>query len=185
METKVAVNPTKIATKWGLIYTAVAIIITYATEFLNMDINSPVKYITYIPFIAFLYLTQKEYRDELGGYITYGNAFSAGFRYSIFTGLLLAVFSYLYLAILSPEMFDKVLDVTRTQMEEKNAPESQIEKTMDIMHKWGPLLGAFGAAVAYAIFGAIVSLITAAIVKKERSPYDIAMAAEDPADPTV
>jgi len=186
METKVIANPTKVATKWALIYTATAIVITYATEFLNVDPNSSVKYISYIPFIAFLCLTQKEYRDELGGYITYGNAFSAGFRYALFSGLLLAVFTYLYFAILSPAMWEKIIEVTQTQMEDQNAPSAQIEKTMGIMRKWGPLMGAFGAAVMYAIFGAIVSLITAAIFKKERSPYDIAMEAEDPttSDPT-
>src|SRR6187402_1054305 len=104
MEQRVKSNPTKVATKWALIYTATAIVITYASEFLDVDINSPVKYVSYIPFIAFLCLTQKEYRDELGGYITYGNAFSAGFRYALFSGILLAVFTYLYFAILSPEM---------------------------------------------------------------------------------
>ena len=180
-------NPTKIATKWGLIYAATAIVITYATELLSLDPTSAVKYLTYIPFIAFLCLTQTEYREELGGYINFGNAFSAGFRYAVFTGLLLAIFTYVYLTVLSPAMWEKVLDTTQSQLEEKNTPSAQIEKTMDVMKKWGPILGAFGAAVGYAICGAVVSLITAAIFKKERSPYDIAMEAEDPTttDPTV
>ena len=178
-------NPTKIATKWGLIYAATAIVITYAIELSGLTSTSSLQYLTYLPFIAFLCLTQTEYREELGGYVNYGNAFSAGFRYAVFSGLLLGVFTYLYLSFLSPGMLDKAIEVTQTQLEEKNTPSAQIEKTIDIMKKWGPILGAFSAAVGYAIIGAIISLITAAIFKKERSPYDIAMEAEDPTiDPT-
>ncbi len=186
MEQRVKSNPTKVATKWALIYTATAIVITYAFEFLDVDPNSSAKYISYIPFIAFLWLTQKEYKDELGGYITYGNAFSAGFRYSLFSGLLLAVFTYLYFAILSPAMWDKVLDATQAGMEAQNAPDDQIEKTMSFMRgTWGQVMIVFGTAISYAIFGAIVSLVTAAILKKERSPYDVANDAVDPTDPAV
>ncbi|MDB5000009.1 MAG: hypothetical protein JWR76_1086, partial [Mucilaginibacter sp.] len=48
-----SVNSTKIATKWALIYVVVSIIITYTFQFLNIDQNSPAKYIGYLPFIAF------------------------------------------------------------------------------------------------------------------------------------
>ncbi|MGZ3757666.1 MAG: DUF4199 domain-containing protein [Mucilaginibacter sp.] len=182
METPVVQNPTKVATKWAFIYALTAIVITYAFQFLNVDPTSPLKYITYVPFIAFLMMAQKEYRDVTGGYISFGDAFSTGFRFSLFAGLLIAVFSYLYLAILSPGVWDKVLDSTRTQLEAKNMSSAQIDQAMAITKKWGPLIGAFGAAIAYAIFGAVLSLIGAAIFKKERSPYDIAQSAIDPAD---
>jgi len=183
MEQKTIPNSTKVATKWALIYTATAIIITYAFEFLNVDTNSSAKYISYIPFIAFLCLTQKEFKEELGGYITYGNAFSAGFRYALFSGLLLAVFTYLYFSILSPEMWDKVLDATQAEMEAKDTPTEQIDATMDFMRgKWGSIMIVFGTAVGLAIMGAIISLVTAAIFKKERSAYDIANDAVDPAE---
>ena len=182
METQ---NSTKVATKWALIYTITAIVLTYAFEFLNADPNSATKYITYIPFIIFLLLTQKEYRDIRGGYLTFGEGFSSGFRYSLFAGLLLAVFSYIYLTILSPGVWQKILETTRTQLEDKNMSADQIDKAMQITSKYGPIFGAFGAAVLYAIFGAIFSLIGAAIMKKERSPFDIANQAIDPNDPTV
>lgn len=180
METAVVQNSTKIATKWAVIYALTAIVITYAFQFLTIDPNSPLKFITYVPFIAFLFLAQKEYRDQLNGYISFGDAFSAGFRFSVFAGLLIAVFTYLYLTVLSPEVFDKVLETTRTALEDKNMSSGQIDKTLDITKKWGPLIGAFGSAIAYAIFGSICALIGAAIFKKERSPYDVAQNAIDP-----
>ncbi len=184
MEQSVKPNATKVATKWAFIYTATAIVITYATEFLDVDPNNSLaKYISYVPFIAFLCLTQKEYRDELGGYISFGNAFSAGFRYALFSGLLLAVFTYLYFSILSPEMWEKVLEATQAEMEAKNQPVEQIDATMKFMSgKWGSIMIVFGISVGLAVMGAIISLVTAAIFKKERSPYDIANDAVDPTE---
>lgn len=185
METIVVQNPTKVATKWALIYAATGIIITYAFQFLNVDPTSSLKYLTYIPFIAFLLLAQKEYRDIIGGYITFGDAFSTGFRYAVFSGLLIAVFTYLYLAILSPGVLDKVVESTRDQLSTKGMSDGQVEKALDITKKYGPIIGAFGAAIAYAIFGAVLALIGAAIFKKERSPYDVAQDAIDPTETTV
>jgi len=149
---------------------------------LNIDPNSPLKYLTYIPFIAFLFITQKEFKDEIGGFITFGEGFSAGFRYALFTGLVIAVFVYLYCAVLSPAVFDKALEASRAKMEAQNMPSDRIEKGMEIGKKWGPLMGAFGTAVVYPIIGAIISLIGAAIFKKERSAYDIVENAVDPTE---
>lgn len=174
MEIKQAPNPTKIATKWALISLLVAIVITYIIQFTNMDINSPAKYLGYIPFLGCLFLTQKEFRDELGGFITFNQGFSAGFRYAVFNGLLLAVFTYLYLAILSPAIFEKSLEASQNQMATKGMSQEQIDKAMEIAKKWGPVGGAFFLAIWYAIVGAIISLIGAAIFKKEKSPLQIA-----------
>lgn len=173
-------NPTKVATKWALINALVAIIFTYVFHFMDIDQKSPVQYITYIPFIAFLFLTQKEFKDELGGFITFGKAFSAGFRYALFTGLVIGVFLALYLWILNPEALEKSLEASRTQMEERDMSSAEIDKAMGIARTLGPWIGGFFAAVIYAIVGAIIALIGAAIFKKERSPYDIVDSAVDP-----
>lgn len=182
-------NPTKIATKWALINLLTQIIITYGVQLLNMDMNSPVKYISYIPLIAFLLLAQKEFRDtQLGGYMTFGQGFSAGFRYAIFSGLLLAVFMYIYLAILSPEVLTKSMAAQQTVLEQKGMSADQIDKAMSTATKYGPIIGAFGIAMFYAIIGAIISLIGAAILKKERSAQDIIDSLDESSttiDPTV
>lgn len=185
METTIVQNPTKVATKWAIIYVVTGIVITYVFQFLNVDQNSSVKYLSYIPFIAFLLLAQKEYKDILGGYISFGNAFSTGFRFSVFAGLMFAVFIYLYLAVLSPDIFAKALETSRASMAEKGMSDEQVEKAMGIAHKWGPLFGAFGVAIMYAVCGAIISLIGAAIFKQEPSPYDVANNAIDPTETNV
>ncbi|WP_374951153.1 DUF4199 domain-containing protein [Mucilaginibacter sp.] len=179
MET-LAVNPTKIATKWAFIYLLVSIVITYAFEFLSIDQNSPAKYISYIPFIAFCFLAQKELRDQSGGYMSFGQGFSVGFRFGLFSGLLLAVFVFIYLKFLSPDMLVKSIEQQQVALSEQGMSQDQIDKAMDMGTKYGAIFGAVATAIGSLILGCIIALIGAAIFKKERTAYDIIESAQDP-----
>lgn len=172
MEQTAAPSSAKVAIKWSLIYVLAAIVITYASEIARLSVNSPIKYITYVVLIIFLLLAQKEHRDKLGGYIKFGDAFVTGLLYGIFAGILTAVFIYLYLAILSPEIFAQALDQQRQAMADSGKMSSdQIDHAMDIAKKYGPILGAIVTVFIYAILGVIIGLIGAAILKKEPPMY--------------
>ncbi|HTK18374.1 MAG TPA: DUF4199 domain-containing protein [Mucilaginibacter sp.] len=173
MEQAAAPSSAKVAIKWSLIYVLVAIVITYLSEIAKLAVNSPVKYVTYVFLIVFLILAQKEHRDKLGGYIKFGEAFVTGLLYGIFAGVLTAIFVYLYLAVLSPEVFAQALDQQRQTMAEGGKLSSdQIDQAMDIAKKYGAIFGAVGTVFIYAILGVIVGLIGAAIFKKEPSIYN-------------
>ena len=160
-------NSTKVAFKWSIICVVVAIVITYTFQFLNIDQNSGIKYVGFIPFIAFLLLAQKEFKDQLGGYLTFGQGFGAGFKFSLFTGLITAVFIYLYLGYLSPQVLDQALATQQDQMAKKGMTSEQIEQAMSIAKHWGPLFGAIGTIIFDAAAGAIIALIGAAIFKND------------------
>ena len=178
-------NPTKIATKWALINLVTGIVLTYVFQYVTTDPNSPIKYVGFIPFIVFLILTQKEYKEQLGGYLTFGEGFSAGFRFAVFTGLMVAVFTYLYLAVLSPDVMEKAAEQARAQMEAKNMSSEDIDKAISITKKLGPIFGAFGVDIFDAVIGAIVALIGAAIFKNERTAFNTPDVADNYTDPTV
>ncbi len=178
-------NATKVATKWAIIYVITSIVITYLFQLLNVDQNSGVKYLSYIPFIAFLLLAQKEYKDQLGGFITFGQGFSAGFRYAVFAGLLLAVFIFIYLTFLSPQILDQSLAAQQDKLKEQGLSSEQIERANEIGKKYGPIIGAFVAAIGLAIFGAIIALIGAAIFKRERTIDDLEQDSTSYTDPAV
>ncbi len=181
-------SPSTPAIKWALIGLVTSIIFTYVLQYLNADPNSPSKYIGLIPFIAFLLLTQKEYKDQLGGYITFGEGFMAGFLYSIFLGVLSAVFIYLYYSVLSPEMIDKLLASTQAELEKKNnMTQEQVDQAMAMTSKFiGPVSLTIFSLIGTIIMGVILALIGAAIFKKERSPFETAALKEsEPFDPAV
>src|ERR1700757_4706859 len=108
-----AVSSNKVSIKWSLFLVIVSIILTYIYQFLNIDQTSSIKYINYIPYIAFMLLAQKEYRDQLGGYMTFGEGFLTGFKYAAITAVLLALFMYIYFTLLSPQVFQQIVDASR------------------------------------------------------------------------
>ena len=172
MEQTAAPSSAKVAIKWSLIYILVAIVITYAIEIAKLDVNSPVKYITYVALIVFLFLAQKEHKTGLGGYIKFGDAFVTGLLYGVFAGILTGIFVYVYLTILSPEIFAQAMEQQRQAMVANGKLSTdQIDQGMEIAKKYGAILGAVGTVFVYAIVGVIFGLIGAAILKKEPSAY--------------
>src|ERR1700693_4591291 len=113
-------NPTKVATKWALIFLVTSIILTYIIQYASADPNSPLKYLGYLPFVVFLILTQKEFKDQLGGYLSFNEGFSAGFRFAVFASLLIAIFTAIYLSVLNPDIMAKAAEQARAQLEAKN-----------------------------------------------------------------
>ena len=178
-------KPFDIAVKWAAIYVIASIVLTYTWQFLNIDPNTSVKYIGFLIFVVFLILALKEQRDKQGGFVTFGESFVAGLFYSIISAVVISIFTYLYFAILSPQMYEKILDTTKAGLVEKGLSSDQIDQTMSIMSKYGVLLAAVGSLFLMAIFGIIVSLIGAAIFKKERSILDIEQNSDSFTDPAV
>lgn len=187
MEVKKA-SPSQPALKWALINLVTSIVITYAFQFLDLDPNSSLKYLSFLPFLAFLFLAQKEYKGQLGGYLTYGEGFLSGFLYTIFTGVFIAIFTYVYYAILSPEMVNKIIDASQKKMtEDGKLSQDQIDAALSMTRKYFAVFAVVGVVFIYAIFGTIVSLISAAVFKNERSPFDTPDNYESPkpTDPAV
>ncbi len=173
METKLP-SSNQTAFKWAIIYVIIAIVIIYAFQFLNIDQTSAAKYLTYIPFIAFLFLAQKEYKDQLGGYLTFGQGLGAGFKYAIISGVIMAVFSYLYFTFLSPQIYEQILTATRDKLTQDGKLSSdQIDTTLNFMKRFGIISIVFGSIISAAFFGVIIALIGAAIFKNEKPPFDI------------
>lgn len=181
-----APTPSKVAIKWALISFLVSIILTYAFQFLNLDTNSPVRYISYIFFIAFLLLGQKEFKDQLGGFITFGQAFVEGLLFAVFSGIMAAIFTYIYFSFLSPSVWDQAMAASQQKLEAAgNLSSAQIESAMTITKKYGIIIATVGIMIGTPIMGAIVSLIGAAIFKKERSAFNIEQSSDNYTDPAV
>ena len=166
-------NSTKVATKWAVIYAITAIVFILLFQFLNIAQDSAVRYISLIPFIAFMVLAQIEYRTLLGGNLTYGQGFSSGFRYALFGGILLALFMFIYISYINTQFIVQTMEIQRAKMQEKGLSDDQIDKAMAMSSKFmGPVMFSFTTAVSTAIMGAILALITSAIVKKDPVPFD-------------
>jgi uncharacterized membrane protein YhaH (DUF805 family) len=120
----------------------------------------------------------KRYRDEmLGGYIDFGKAFLVGLLIVVFSSVLTTFYNVVFNTFIDPEYYDRTIEAakewTGNFMYSKGVPEEQIDQALEQMggrEKPSVISMILGGIMAGAIGGSIVSLITAAILKKE--PFD-------------
>jgi hypothetical protein len=170
-----------VAIKWALINFLTAVVVTYGIQFAGGSPFGPVSYVGDIPFIAFLCLSQIEYRKQLSGFMNYGQGFLEGFLFSLFSAILAAIFVGLYAAILNPDVWQKYVDAQQAAYAQRGMTSDQIDTAMGLLRNYGVLFVIVGSLFGVTIIGTIISLITAAIFKKERTLADIERQANDPA----
>lgn len=166
-------KPNLLAFQVALLYSFYSIALTYASEFMgmgaanakNLSIGLRVlsTLLTYVPFICAIIYVQTKHKKELGGYITFGRAFSTGFKVSAYAGLFIAILTLLYYKVLNPAAMDDLIELAKSNAGDN---ENQL-KGVEMMSKYMVFMMMFGVAVTFTLTGLVISLITSAIIKKD------------------
>jgi hypothetical protein len=165
-------KPNMLAFKSAISYALYFLLLIYVLKWLGIDQNDPKMSVdkvissiaTYIPFILAVIYVQMTYKTELGGYISFGKAFSSGFKVGAYAGLFIAIFLMLYYKVLDSGAMDAIMN---TAIENAGGDENKI-KGVEMMRPYMIYFIGFGGAISYTLFGLVVSLISAAILKRER-----------------
>lgn len=128
-----------------------------------------------ITFFGIFYSTKKIRNEVLGGEMTFGQGFMIGLLVVFFASIISAVYSYIQSTIIDPDYMRNILEAQKTWMEEfmvnKGVPDDQIQKAIEGIDakitEINPVKTIFTTILSGTIFGAIVSLVTAAILKKK------------------
>lgn len=169
-------KPNMLAFKSALAYAFYFLVLIYVFKLLGIDQNNPnmtgaekiiSSALSYIPFFLAVVFVQTNYKKELGGFISFGKAFSAGFKTAAYAGLFIGVILILYYLLLDREAFQKILDMSV----EAAGDDDQKLQGVEMMKPYMIYFIAFGGAVMYTFLGLFVSLIGAAIIKKEKPLY--------------
>lgn len=115
----------------------------------------------------------KQARDKyMEGVMSYGKAFVNGISLTFFASLISAFYTYIHLVFINPNAVDEMLQVMYEKYQETGMSEDQIEVAMEMLEKF---MTAEGFAITYILgslfWGLIISLIVAAIVKKDGNPF--------------
>ncbi|RZJ80684.1 MAG: DUF4199 domain-containing protein [Flavobacterium sp.] len=164
-------KPNALAFQVSLIFAAYILVSIVVSGLLNVEMgpnaSTSSKVISsalnWVPFIFAVVYVQIKHRKDLGGFITYGRAFSAGFRFSVYAGLFTGILMFLYYQFIDPAAMEKIVDASIA-----GAKSDQEVQGIEMMRPYFTLTTAFGSAIMFTISGLIVSLISAAIVKRER-----------------
>jgi uncharacterized protein (DUF486 family) len=118
-------------------------------------------------------LALKEYRKLNGGYMTYGQGLGLGLMVSLIAGLLSGLFSMFYIQFIDPSITEKIIDATMDQMAAFGVDDSVLDNQREeIMASQTPLKQVTGALGNALFSGLILSLIIAAIMKKNRPEFE-------------
>jgi len=150
----------------GLVIGAIMIVFSLAIQFLGLDKITGVPLIGYIIVIAGLVLFINIYGKAMNNQVTFGNLFGYGFKATAIIILIMILFTVVFF-MLFPDIKEKIFELTRQKMEERNTSEDQIEKGLALWRKMFWVFTIGGILIVYAIVGAIGSLIGAAVTKKK------------------
>ncbi|MFK5857331.1 MAG: DUF4199 domain-containing protein [Bacteroidota bacterium] len=154
------------------IYLGFALIIyTLILFVLDIDMESPAKYVSYVLMAVGLYLSIVSFRDKhLDGFISYGKAFSAGFYTGLFASLLGAIFTLFYVQYIDTELIANILIVAEEGMLEQNPDMSneQLDQALSMTEMFtSPIMLGVISFIANLLLSAVLSLIIAIFAKRE------------------
>ena len=129
--------------------------------------------------VTVLVVLFKKYRTEIGGYISFRDAFLYCFIAFSVSVILSQFFSYMFITLVEPDYYKNVMEAQKAWMENYLAgkvTEEQLAETLDKidvqtadMNKFSTSLKNIGGSL---VFFGIISLIVAAIMKKNPDLFD-------------
>lgn len=161
---------TKHAFKFGAYIAGAAIFVSLFAYLLDIDFqNRALRFVNWAIMIAGLFLAIRAYRDqEKKRDIKYGQALGFGTLTSLFMALINAVYTYLFLTVISPEAAEMLVDNIYEQYINSGMSESEAENAIQMAMPFLNPASISMFAVGEGVFmGFIFSLILGIFLKKE------------------
>ena len=160
-------NP--VAMKWAMITALITMISWFILYLTNLYMNQAVSWLLYVVYIIGMVMAMKEFRDKVnGGFMKYGTAFMIGFKVAAITGLASSILGYIMSKWVDPSMMDAIKQKATQDMIAKGLSDAQIDQAMNMTSFFfKPEFILIGGLIGALIFGAILSLIVAAFMKRD------------------
>ena len=146
------------------------ILVTLILYVANLYMNQVLQYLGLVVMIAGMVVGSLQYRkNQLKGFMTYGQAFSVNFLIGLFSAILSIIFFFFYVKYINTGLIEEMLAMTRTKMEAKagSMSQDQIDQAMAMTEKFmSPVWMAIWGLLGNAFFSAVFALIIAIFVKK-------------------
>lgn len=156
----------------GIYLGIVLIVYSLILYLLDVDFQSNWRYLSILWMAAMLFWAMITTRDKImGGYISYGKAFGAGFWTGLFAAIIGAIFTFLFVTEIDPNFTQEILTKAEEQMLEQNPnmSDEQLEMALSWTEKFtSPAMITVMALVMNVFYATILSLIIAIFVKREQ-----------------
>jgi Protein of unknown function (DUF4199) len=156
----------------GAILSAISIVLSVVVYVFNLYEMSWLSWINYAIFIGGLIYGAILYANQNNNNVTFGNVFAHGFKTTAVVIVITTLFTVLSTKVLFPDMIDKVLEMTRKQLEKNpQMTDEMIEQAVTMTKKFFLPFAIGGAIIGTGILGAIGAAIGAGVAKKNPNPF--------------
>lgn len=168
------VSGARIALKYGVL---ISLALMVYTTVINVTGQFQNKGLAFISFILFLVtgaiLSMNAFRNENKGYMSYGEGLSTGSLVSAIIGVLGSAFSMIYHKFIDPTLLTRNLEQIHSDMLAQGLDASQLDAAMTVYQKvMAPHILFIAGVVFHLLAGFLISLILAAILRKDRPVFD-------------
>jgi|SRR5690242_15940196 hypothetical protein len=165
-------NVTTTTTK-GIVISLILIVLGLIIYFLDMSANSSVRYINFAVLIIGIIWSINNYGKQIDHNATFGNYFAHGFKITALVTAIMIIYVIIFI-YLFPDVKEKGMEAARKSMQQRgNLSPEQINQSMEFTKKFFMVFIIAGTLLGYLIFGAIASLVGAAVTKKNPRPIEI------------
>ena len=171
MEEKV--STARVALKYGVLGSVVIMIFTTIINVAGLSQNKILSSLSFVFMIVAIVLSMKDFREQNKGFMSYGEGLGLGTLVSAVMGLLSSAFTMFYIQFIDNTLLTQGMDKVRSDMEAKGMDDSQIDQAMELSQKFMSPGVVFAMGVfMYILTGFVISLIVAAIVRKEKPVFE-------------
>lgn len=155
----------------GAILGGISILFSIIIYVFNLYTTQWLSWLSYAILIGGIIYGNVLFANQNNNNVTFGNIFAHGFKTTAVVIVISVVYTLLSLKVLFPDMIDKIVDMSRVEMEKNpQMTDEIIEQAISMTRKFFIPFAIGGIILGLGFFGAIGSLIGAAVAKK--NPVD-------------
>jgi hypothetical protein len=150
---------------YAIVTSIVLIVFGLIIQVMHMSNNKALQYLGMLPLLIAVILNANAYSKANNANVSFKNIFGSCFKMVLIITAIVLVWSVISLQIF-PEIKELAMEQALADMEKRGTPDDQIEMGMNFTNKFFTALVVGIVLTMYLFFGAIFSLIGAAVAKK-------------------
>jgi hypothetical protein len=162
-----------VALKYGLLTGLASVVYTLLLFLTDQTTDGAFGWVSYAILIIGIVLAYREFKSMNQGYMAYGQGLGIGTLIGAVTGVLSAVFLYVYVSFVDTAFLEKIRERQIIELERRDLTDEQIEQALAISEQFiGPGMMALIAIIGSLILGFLFSLVIAAIMRNSRPDFE-------------
>ncbi|MCE6988301.1 DUF4199 domain-containing protein [Dyadobacter sp. CY323] len=163
----------RVALKYGVVASVVIMVYSTIINVAGLSQNKILSSLSFVFMVVAIVLAMKDFRQQNKGFMSYGEGLGLGSLLSAIMGLLSSAFTMFYIQFIDNTLLSSGMDQVREDMERRGMDDSQIDQAMELSQKFmSPGVVFVMGVLGYLIMGFIVSLIIAAIIRREKPVFE-------------